>query len=121
MKNSPKYNLFKNTKYAIDGFLIALKTESSFKLELFLFAITLIVLWFLDLNTNLNFIIIVASLLVLLIELINSAIETVVDMITVKYNKLAKKAKDIGSAAVMISISIYVMSWLFVIWSIYEK
>ncbi|WP_228137899.1 diacylglycerol kinase [Aliarcobacter skirrowii] len=100
------------------AFIFALKTESSFKLELFLFVVTLIILWFLDLAIHLNFVIIVASLLVLLTELINSAIETVVDMITVEYNELVKKAKDIGSAAVMVSISMYLISWLYVVWSI---
>jgi diacylglycerol kinase (ATP) len=35
MQNKPKYNFFKNTKYALDGLITAIKTESSFKLELF--------------------------------------------------------------------------------------
>ena len=35
MQNKPKYNLFKNTKYALDGLITAVKTESSFRLELF--------------------------------------------------------------------------------------
>jgi len=116
-KNSPKYNIFKNSKYAVEGLLIAFKTESSLRVEVFLFVVTLLLIWYLELCLADSFIIIVASLLVILSELFNSAIETVVDMITMEYDILAKKAKDIGSGAVFISITIYILSWIYVLGS----
>ena len=52
-----------------------------------------------------------ALTLVLLVELVNSAIETIVDRIGIENNELSKKAKDLGSAAVLISLVNVVVVW----------
>jgi diacylglycerol kinase (ATP) len=57
----------------------------------------------------------VAIVLVLLVELLNSAIEAVVDRIGLEYHALSKKAKDIGSAAVFISLVAFVVLWVAVL------
>jgi len=58
-----------------------------------------------------------ALLLVLIVELVNSAIEATVDRISFDHHRLAKRAKDIGSAAVMLSLANAAAVWLLVVLS----
>ncbi len=90
--------------YSVDGFGAALKHEDAFRQESLL-ALVLIpaALYFGD--TGLERALLVASIvLVLIVELINSAIEATVDRISLENHKLAKRAKDIGSASVLLSL-----------------
>ena len=59
--------------------------------------------------------IITSRILVLIVELINSAIENVVDLVTKEIHPLAKNAKDIGSTAVMFCIGLHVIIWIVVL------
>jgi diacylglycerol kinase (ATP) len=52
------------------------------------------------------------AILVLIVELINSAIENVVDLVTKEIHPLAKSAKDIGSTAVMFTIGLHLLLWV---------
>jgi diacylglycerol kinase (ATP) len=52
----------------------------------------------------------------LIAEAINSAIERVVDLVTLEHHPLAGRAKDIGSSVVFLSISVFVITWIFIIW-----
>ena len=115
MQNKPKYNLFKNTKYALDGLIIAIKTESSFKLELFCAIFIIAGILYIDTTLTNKLILLVTGILVLIVELINSAIENVVDLVTKEIHPLAKSAKDLGSTAVMFTISLHLICWLFVL------
>ena len=115
MQNKPKYNLFKNTKYALDGLIIAIKTESSFKLELFCAIFIIAGILYIDTNLTNKLILLVTGILVLIVELLNSAIENVVDLCTKEVHSLAKNAKDIGSTAVMFTITLHVCCWLVVL------
>jgi len=98
--------------YALDGFAAALKHEDSFRLEVVL-ALALIPL---ALSMHIDAVgkaLMVASvLLVLIVELINSAIEALTDRVSLEKHVLAKRAKDLGSAAVMLSIINAVVIWL---------
>ncbi|MBK6743220.1 MAG: diacylglycerol kinase [Hydrogenophilales bacterium] len=90
--------------YSVDGFGAALKHEDAFRQESLL-ALMLIpaALYFGD--SGLERALLVASIvLVLIVELINSAIEATVDRISLENHKLAKRAKDIGSASVLLSL-----------------
>ncbi|QDF29544.1 diacylglycerol kinase [Halarcobacter anaerophilus] len=115
MNNKPKYHLFKNTTYALSGLKHVLKTESSFKVELFcaIFIIAGIIL--IDTSISNKLILLVSGILVLIIELVNSAIENVVDLVTKEYAPLAKTAKDIGSSAVMFAIILHVVCWIMIL------
>ncbi|MBR8461287.1 diacylglycerol kinase [Campylobacter sp. faydin G-105] len=119
MRNQPKYNFFKNTRYALDGLAEIYKNENSFKIELCLIAMLIAVSFALPFEAFMRLSTIVSLLFVLFAECINSAIERVVDLVTSEICPLAKVAKDAGSAAVFISISIAVLTWLFAIWSIF--
>lgn len=115
MNNKPKYHLFKNTKYAIDGLIHVLKTENSFKLELFCALFIIAGIIFIDVSITNKMILLVTGILVLIIELLNSAIENVVDLVTKEFEPLAKVAKDIGSTAVMFSIILHIVCWIIVL------
>jgi diacylglycerol kinase (ATP) len=54
-------------------------------------------------------------LLVLIVELLNSAVEATVDRISKKHHKLSGRAKDMGSAAVYLSILLAILTWMFVL------
>ncbi|MDX9814738.1 MAG: diacylglycerol kinase [Sulfurimonas sp.] len=115
MQNKPKYHLFKNTRYALDGLVTAIKTESSFKLELFCAVFIVAGILYIDTSLSHKLILLVTGILVLVVELINSAIENVVDLVTKEIHPLAKNAKDIGSTAVMFSITLHITCWILVI------
>lgn len=115
MNNKPKYHFLKNTRYAIDGFVYALKTESSFKLELLAAFFIILAIVYIDTSLTNKLILLVSGILVLIVELVNSAIENVVDLVTKDTQPLAKSAKDIGSAAVMFSITLHIICWCVIV------
>lgn len=102
------------TGYSIAGLRAAFRHESAFRQELALFVVLLPgAIWLSD--TSVDSILLIGSLLlVLIVELINSAIEAVVDLASEAHHELAGRAKDIGSAAVMISLIN-----VFFVWALY--
>ncbi len=97
--------------YSLAGLRSAWKHEDAFRQELIL-ALLLIpaALWLGQ--TGLEKAVLIASLFgVVLMELLNSAIEATVDRISLKNHRLAKRAKDIGSAAVLIAILNVIVVW----------
>lgn len=115
MNNKPKYHLFKNAKYAIDGLIHAFKTESSFKLELLAGVFIIPIIFLIEIDTNSKLILLATAFLVLIVELLNSAIENVVDLVTKDIHPLAKNAKDIGATAVLFSIILHLSCWFIII------
>ena len=101
--------------YSLDGFAAAFKHEDAFRLEVLL-ALILIPLALSMNASGVGKILMVGSvLLVLIVELLNSAIEAVTDRISLEDHVLAKRAKDFGSAAVMLSLINVPVVWLLVI------
>jgi diacylglycerol kinase (ATP) len=103
------------TRNSLEGFVAAVRHEDAFRQELVMAAVLVPVgLW---LGTNgLERALLVASVLfVLVVELLNSAVEAAVDRISFDNHRLAKRAKDIGSAAVMLSVSAAAVVWLLVL------
>ncbi|MDX9960769.1 MAG: diacylglycerol kinase [Aliarcobacter sp.] len=117
MNNKPKYHLFKNTKYALDGFVHAIKTESSFRLELLCAIFIIAGILYIDASITNKLILLITGILVLIIELVNSAIENTVDLVTKEHHPLAKNAKDIGSTAVMFSIILHSVCWVVILFN----
>jgi diacylglycerol kinase (ATP) len=108
-----KHTLFKNTRYALYGLIEVVKNERAFKLELILFFVLSIVALLLPVSHTSKLILILVLFFPLIIELLNSAIERVVDLASPEYHQLAKHAKDAASAAVFMSITLVVFVWLF--------
>lgn len=101
--------------YSFEGLRAAYRHEDAFRQEFWL-AVFLIPLAFFLPASGLGKALMVASvLLVLIVELLNSAIEATVDRVSLENHRLAKRAKDIGSAAVMISLLDVVVIWLLVL------
>ncbi len=97
--------------YSLAGFKAAFKYEDAFRQEVF-FAVLLIPLAFYLASDPLHRALMIGSiLLVLMVELLNSAVEAVVDRVSVERHELAKRAKDIGSAAVFIALTNAVVIW----------
>ena len=97
--------------YSLDGFKAAWRHEDAFRQEAIL-ALILTPLAFVLADAALERALMIASvLLVLMVELINSAIEATVDRISLENHQLAKRAKDIGSAAVLIALVNVLVVW----------
>ena len=93
------------------GLRAALKHEAAFRQEL-AFCVVLIPLSFWVGQTTVERVLLIGSLLlVLIVELINSAIEAIVDRIGTEHHELSGRAKDIGSAAVLVSLVNSTMIW----------
>ncbi len=107
--------LINATRYSLSGFAAATRNEDAFRQELFLAAVLLPVgLWLGPTGTG-KAMLVASVLLVLVVELLNSAIEATVDRISLDDHALAKRAKDIGSAAVMLSLANLATVWLLVL------
>jgi diacylglycerol kinase (ATP) len=105
--------------YSMDGIRCTFSTEAAFRQEAFIVAIVSAVLLFLPLSHEWKGLLFFATTAVLVVELLNSAIESVVDLVSSDYHILAKRAKDIGSAAVFVSIAFAVILWSGAVLSIF--
>lgn len=97
--------------YSMSGFQAAFKHEDAFRQEVILACVLIPAAFFLDDQAVARALMIGSVLLVLLAELLNSAIEATVDRISLENHQLAKRAKDIGSAAVFVSLLNVVVIW----------
>jgi diacylglycerol kinase (ATP) len=105
------------THYSLAGLAAAVRHEDAFRMELILAVLlTPLALWLG--NTGVERALLIGSLIiVLIVELLNSAVEATVDRISFENHRLAKRAKDIGSAAVMLSLVNAGVVWLLIILS----
>ena len=101
--------------YSIAGTLAAFKHEDAFRQEVILSAILIPLALYLG-QTGIEQALMISSLLfIIVVELLNSSIEATVDRISVKRHKLAKRAKDIGSAAVFFSLINAAVIWFLIL------
>jgi diacylglycerol kinase (ATP) len=114
MNNKPKYTLFKNASYALDGLLHAIKNETSFKLELLIAFIVFPAIYFFPFALIYKLVLVITYFLIMIAELLNSAVENVVDLVTKEIHPLAKAAKDIGATAVLFSVILHIICWLLI-------
>ncbi len=101
--------------YSLAGFRAAYKHEDAFRQEVLLAAILIPLAFFLPASQIGRALMIGSVLLVIIVELINSGIEATVDRISLDSHDLAKRAKDIGSAAVLVSLVNVVVVWTLVL------
>ena len=103
--------IFSAVFYSIDGFRAAWKHEHAFRQELMIAVPCIVIAFFLPVTSLERLALIAVLLLVLIIELLNSAIEAVVDRVSLDRNPLSKNAKDLGSAAVMLAFFLALATW----------
>lgn len=99
------------TRWSLRGLGDAFRLESSFRLEVYLFVVLAPLGGWLGATGVERALLVGALLLVLIVELLNSSIEAIVDKASPEFHELAGRAKDIGSAAVFVSMVNVVVVW----------
>ncbi|HEY8070001.1 MAG TPA: diacylglycerol kinase [Burkholderiales bacterium] len=101
--------------YSLSGLAAAARHEDAFRQELILSAILVPLGLWLGHGGLERALLVSSVLLVLVVELLNSAVEATVDRVSLEDHNLAKRAKDIGSAAVMVALVNVVVVWLLIL------
>ena len=96
--------------YSKDGLIAAYRHEAAFRQLVWLHAVLLVAVWFVDAEPAVRMILVAASFGSLIVELFNSGIEAV-DDISLELRPLAKRAKDVGSAAQMLALTLLAILW----------
>jgi len=103
--------ILKASSYTVQGLVTAWKIEHAFRQELLVFVLGVIFAFVLPVSGFERLVLIGVLLLVLIVELINSAFEAVVDRISLERHPLSKNAKDFGSAAVGLTVLLAATTW----------
>jgi diacylglycerol kinase (ATP) len=107
--------ILKATVYSWQGLKAAYKNEEAFRQELMLAVVLIPLGLYLGEGGIEKVLLVVSVLLLLLVEVVNSAIEAVVDRFGGEQHELSGRAKDMGSAAVFIAIAIVALTWVLVL------
>ncbi|MBT8516236.1 diacylglycerol kinase [Polynucleobacter paneuropaeus] len=94
------------------GVVYAFKEESAFRQELTLLIICTPIALFLNVSVLEKVALICSIIMVLVVELLNSSVEAAIDRISFEHHDLSKRAKDFGSAAVMLALLVAVLIWI---------
>lgn len=110
-KNSGIIRIYKAFFFSMQGLRAAFQSEAAIRQEVALAVVMIPLSFWLSGSTVERILLICSVLLVILVELINSALEAIVDRIGTERHELSGKAKDIGSAAVFVAMMITVVIW----------
>ena len=103
------------TKWSLQGLRFAWLYESSFRLEVYLFAVVAPLGLWLGQTAIERVLLVGSGLLVLSVELLNSAIEAVIERYGAEHHELAGRAKDMGSAAVFVVMLNVILTWALIV------
>ncbi len=101
-------------RYSMRGLALALRIESAFRQELTLALVLLPIAIALRLPALETLVLVGSTVMVLIVELINSSIEAAVDRISLDHHRLSGRAKDLGSAAVFLALMLCMLTWLLI-------
>ncbi|MDD2764350.1 MAG: diacylglycerol kinase [Opitutaceae bacterium] len=104
-----------SVRFALDGFFAALRHEPSFREDLLFAAILTPFAIILPVNAVSTAVMIVSLFLIIIVELLNSAVEWTIDYISTEQHPMAKRAKDMASAAVFVSYLNCIAVWTIII------
>jgi diacylglycerol kinase (ATP) len=111
----PKYTgwrrLFKAADNSLAGLTAAFRNEEAFRIEVILGVLLIPLALIIPATAVERALLIGSTLFVMIVELLNSAIEAVVDRISLERHPLSKQAKDIGSAAVLLAVLVFLATW----------
>lgn len=111
--------VLKAFKCSMQGFSAAIKHESAFRQELVLVVILLPISFFIA-TSGVQLALLIGVLIILLLaEIINSAIEAIVDRISLEHHELSGRAKDLGSSAVFLALMLCIVTWGGIIYDVY--
>ena len=111
--------VFNALRYSLAGFRAALRHEAAFRQELLLGVPLLVAAPFLAPGRWQLLAMVASVLLVLIVELLNSAIEALADALSVEHHPLLGRAKDLGSAAVMLCLLFAAFTWAVLLWPLF--
>ncbi|UDG80797.1 Diacylglycerol kinase [Candidatus Hartigia pinicola] len=112
-------HILKGICYSFKGLKAAWINEAAFRQEFVISIIAVLISFYLDINYIDRLLLIFSVVMVAIIELINSSIETAVDRVGSDYNELSARAKDISSSAVFVIIGLALFVWVIVLWQNY--
>lgn len=102
--------------YSCQGFTFAWRTQEAFRQDVLLFIVAGMVALLLDVTAVERVLLIGSVGLVLIVELLNSAVEACIDRIGAEFHALSGAAKDMGSAAVLVSLLMAAITWAIILW-----
>lgn len=108
--------IYKAAGYSAKGLSAAWKNEAAFRQEAVAALMAIILAFWLDIEAITRILLIGSVVLVIIIEVINSAIEAVVDRIGSEFHELSGRAKDMGSAAVFLAVLLAIFVWTTALW-----
>ena len=108
--------IIKATGYSLKGLKQAWQHEAAFRQELMLLVVAVLAACWLPVSLLERQMLIGVVVAVVLMELLNSAIEAVVDRVGTDYHELSGRAKDIGSAAVFVALVFAAIVWVSILW-----
>ncbi|MHA8115719.1 diacylglycerol kinase [Kosakonia cowanii] len=109
--------IIKAAGYSWKGVRAAWINEAAFRQEGVAVVLAIIIAAFLDIDVITRVLLIGSVTLVMIVEILNSAIEAVVDRIGPEFHELSGRAKDMGSAAVLMTILLALFTWISLLWS----
>ncbi|TFW05575.1 diacylglycerol kinase [Oxalobacteraceae bacterium OM1] len=107
--------IFSAFSYSLQGLKTAWRNEHAFRQELFIVVPGIVIALALPLSPLEKVALIGVLIILLIVELLNSAIEAVVDRISFEHHPLSKNAKDLGSAAVMLTLILAGLTWAVIV------
>lgn|GEM_PF-3524420 len=114
-EKSSRFNLARAIKNSVQGLLALWRNEKAFRVEIILSLPMLLLMFFLDISSFMRLMLVLLLLFLLLVEALNSAIEAVVDRISLEIHEQSRLAKDMGSAAVGIALFMNIVMWAYAI------
>lgn len=103
------------TKYSLHGIKAAWQNEAAFRQEVVLLVLFTVLAFWLPVEKVERILLIGSLVIVLIAELLNSAIEAIVDRVGSGFHELSGRAKDIGSAAVFLSLCLAGFVWIYIL------
>jgi diacylglycerol kinase (ATP) len=106
-------------RHSFRGLTTVWKSETSFRQEIILCIALFPVIFLLPVDYLAKSLMVFSLILILIMELINSAIETIIDRISAEKHPLSKKAKDIGSSLVLLAFANAIIIWIIILFQMY--
>lgn len=119
IKHTGIQRILKAAGYSFKGLSYAFRKEAAFRQEALASFILLPLAFWLNVSHVERILLVMAIVLVLVVELLNTGIEAVVDRVGVEYHLLAGAAKDVGSAAVLLSLLLCVYVWVSILLTVF--
>ncbi|MGR5095276.1 diacylglycerol kinase [Vibrio maritimus] len=115
-KNTGLKRVIYAARYSWYGLIAAWKNEAAFRQECVALLLAVIVAFSLDVSLFAKAALVGSVIFVMIVELMNSAVEAVVDRVGLERHELSGRAKDLGSAAVFLAIGLALIVWISILW-----